>query len=110
MPGLCAMMHHNGGEVDSENHFLLGRFFRAGTPVPDGFDFYDLPTELAACAVYAGESFDGDLWAGYYRTRDRILADGRRIPTPSATGTRRSTPTRLRRGRYRFGYLFSVDE
>lgn len=105
------MMHHNGGEVDSENHFLLGRFFRAGTPVPDGFDFYDLPTELAAYAVYAGESFDGDLWAGYYRTRDRILADGRRIPYPERYWHAEVyTDGMPRRGRYRFGYLFSVDE
>ena len=111
MPGLCAMMHHNGGEVDSENHFLLGRFFRAGTPVPDGFDFYDLPTELAAYAVYAGESFDGDLWTGYYRTRDRILADGRRIPYPERYWHAEVyTDGMPRRGRYRFGYLFSVDE
>jgi RNAse (barnase) inhibitor barstar len=29
----CSMMHHNGNDVDSENHFLAGRFFKADTPV-----------------------------------------------------------------------------
>lgn len=24
----CSMMHHNGNEVDTENHYLAGRFFK----------------------------------------------------------------------------------
>ena len=36
----CAMMHHNGNEVDTENHYLAGRFFKEGTPVPEGFDYH----------------------------------------------------------------------
>jgi hypothetical protein len=48
----CSMMHHNGNEVDSENHFLAGCFFKADTPVPDGYDYYDVPTESAAYAIY----------------------------------------------------------
>lgn len=55
----CAFMHHNGHEVDSENHYLVGRFFIEGTPVPEGFDYYDVPTELAAYATYKINKFDG---------------------------------------------------
>lgn len=43
-----SMMHHNGHDVDSENHFLAGRFFKEGTPVPEGYDYYDVPTKYAA--------------------------------------------------------------
>ena len=80
----CAMMHHNGREVDSENHYLVGRFFRADTPVPEGFDFYDVPTERAAYAIFTCEGFDGDRWAAYYRTRDRGPPRRGAHPLPAA--------------------------
>ena len=38
-----AFMHHNGHEVDLENHYLAGRFFKEGTPVPEGYNYMILP-------------------------------------------------------------------
>ena len=107
----CAMMHHNGREVDSENHYLVGRFFRADTPVPEGFDFYDVPTERAAYAIFTCEGFDGDRWAAYYRTRDRVLRDGVPIPYPQRYWHAEVCTDGIpRKGRFRMGYLFSVSE
>jgi len=115
----CAMMHHNGHEVDTENHYLAGRFFKAGTPVPEGFDSFDVPTERAAYALYSVNKYDGDIGLAYYCTRDQILSDGVRIPYPRAywhasvyTEGRRpagwhSEPPKD--GIYSFGYLFSVE-
>lgn len=105
------MMHHNGREVDSENHYLVGRFFRADTPVPEGFDFYDVPTERAAYAIFTCEGFDGDRWAAYYRTRDRVLRDGVPIPYPQRYWHAEVCTDGIpRKGRFRMGYLFSVSE
>lgn len=105
----CSMMHHNGKEVDTENHFLAGRFFEANTPVPEGYDYYDVPTERAAYAIYNTESYDGALGSAYYTTRDRILSDGIIIPYPDGYWHAEVyTNGRPREGTYRFGYLFSV--
>jgi DNA-binding transcriptional MerR regulator len=107
----CSMMHHNGNEVDSENHFLAGRFFKADTPVPEGYDYYDVPTENAAYAVYTTAEYDGALGSAYYATRDKILADGVGIPYPHAYWHAEVyTAGRPHEGNYRFGYMFSVDE
>lgn len=106
----CSMMHHNGNEVDTENHFLAGRFFKADTPVPDGYDYYDVPTENAAYAVYITNEYDGALGSAYYATRDRILADGIGIPYPrSYWHAEVYTNGRPYKGNYRFAYMFSVD-
>ena len=119
IPYDCAFMHHNGNEVDSENHYLAGRFFKEGTPVPEGYDYYDVPTEQAAYAIYSVNKFDGDIGLAYYCTRDQILSDGGKIPYPHAywhasvyTDGRPKNwhaPT-PKEGVYRFGYMFSVDE
>lgn len=106
----CAMMHHNGNEVDSENHYLAGRFFKEGTPVPEGFDYYDVPTEKAAYAVYSTNKFDGDIGLAYYCMRDQILSDGVKIPYPHAYWHASVyTDGRPKDGAFRFGYLFSVS-
>lgn len=105
-----SLMHHNGNEVDTENHFLAGRFFRAGTPVPKGYDHYDIPTEAAACAIYITDNYDGPLGAAYERTRDKMLSDGRHIPYPRQYWHAEIyTEGRPRQGNYRFGYLFAVE-
>ncbi len=105
----CAFMHHNGRDVDSENHYLAGRFFKEGTPVPDGLDYYDVPTEQAAYAVYHINKFDGDIGAAYYYTRDQILSDGIGIPYPHsywhASVYLDGRPTV---NACRLGYLFSI--
>ena len=113
----CSMMHHNGNEVDTENHYLAGRFFKAETPVPEGYDYYDVPTERAAYAVFTVNKYDGDIGLAYNFTRDRILGDGEKIPYPRAywhaavytdgrpQGWHDSVQTE---GDCRFGYMFSV--
>jgi len=80
----CAMMHHNGKEVGVENHYLAGRLFKEGTPVPDGYDYYDIPTEEAAYAICTSNHYDGDLGLAYVLTRDKILSDKINIPYPHA--------------------------
>lgn len=108
---MCSMMHHNGREVDTENHYLAGRFFQADTPVPDGYDFYDVPTERAAYAVYNTKEYDWSVGKAYYFTRDKILSDGNGIPYPARYWHAEVyTNGRPKVGSYRFGYLFSVIE
>lgn len=106
----CSMMHHGGKEVDTENHFLAGRFFKADTPVPEGFDYYDLPTDKAAYAIYHSDDCDGPFEAVYTIMRDKILGDGALIPYPDAYWHAEVyTDGRPHGGHYRFGYMFSVD-
>ena len=106
----CSMMHHNGHEVDTENHFLAGRFFKADTPVPEGYDYYDVPTERAAYAIYTTNNYDGAIGSAYYTTRDKILSESVGIPYPHAYWHAEVyTDGRPREGNYRFGYLFSVS-
>jgi len=107
------MTHHNGKVWDSgETHQILGYFVKADTPVPEGYDCYDLLTEWAGYMVFGNENFDGDYFTPAYEwTRDRILSDGVGIPYPEAywtceifiDGMWRSGQT----GAHRFGYLFS---
>lgn len=109
---LCYLAHHYGGPVDSAYCGLLGYFCKAGTLVPDGYDFYDVPTEKAAYGVYASPSFDGDYFgAAYDFTRDQVLADGVHIPYPQAYWTAEVfLEGRFKgSGAHRFGYLFSVE-
>ena len=116
----CSMMHHNGKEVDSENHYLAGRFFKEGTPVPKGYDYYDVPTKQAAYAIYSVNKYDGDIGLAYYCTRDQILSDKNKIPYPHAywhasvyTEGRRPSDWHAvppRESIYRFGYMFGVGE
>ena len=107
----CSMMHHNGHEVDSENHFLAGRFFKTDTPVPEGYDYYDVPTESAAYAVYTTNEYDGALGSAYYATRDKILADGVGIPYPHAYWHAEVyTNGRPHKENFRFAYMFSIDK
>ena len=111
IPYDCAFMHHNGNEVDTENHYLAGRFFKEGTPVPEGFDYYDVPTEQAAYAVYKTDEFDGDIGGAYYDTRDQILSDGVGIPYPcSYWHAAVYIEGRPKKGVCRFGYLFSIEK
>ena len=115
----CSMMHHNGNEVDTENHYLAGRFFKAGTPVPEGYDYYDVPTKRAAYAIYTTSKYDGDIGLAYNFTRDQILNEGIKIPYPHtywhATVYTDGRPENWHAAiptekAYRFGYMFSVGE
>jgi len=109
---LCHLEHHNGGEVNVDPCNMMGYFFKADTPVPEGYDYYDLPTEHAAYAVYSHPDFDGNIFgAAYEFTRDQILSEGVHIPYPSAYWTAEVYPEGFfsGSGAFRFGYLFSVE-
>ena len=78
----------------------------------EGYDYYDLPTEYAAYAVYYSPDFDGDIFgASYEYTRDQILGDNVCIPYPQAYWTAEVYPEGFFAGigAFRFGYLFSVE-
>jgi len=81
MPHICAFMHHDDGEVDVVNHFLVGRFFHTNTPVPEGYDHHDLQPQAAAYAIF-NEMTEDKLWQRYECTRDTILGEGVTIPYP----------------------------
>ena len=81
IPCTCALMHHDDGAVDVINRMLIGKFFNADTPVPDGYDFHDLKPQTVAYAVFDDMTED-KLWQRYEVTRDKILSDGITIPYP----------------------------
>ena len=93
-------MHHYGQGVDVEPcHGVWGRFMRAGTPVPEGYVYFDLvpysdgkvgPPYISqfAYAIFSGatdamhrrEGYDRD--AMYDVTRNIMLGQGVEIPYP----------------------------
>lgn len=109
---LCHLEHHHGGEVNVNQCNMMGYFCKADTPVPEGYDFYDVPTEHAAYAVYSSPSFDGNYFdAAYEFTRDQILGNNVHIPYPQAYWTAEVYLEGFftGSGAHRFGYLFSVE-
>jgi len=108
----CYLEHHNGGEVNVNETGIGGYFFKAGTHVPDGLIYYDIPTVNIGQGIYCGdESFGGDFFDAYEFTRDKIISDGVNIPYPEAYWTAAQfidgEPVK---GKYRFGYIFGVGE
>ncbi len=81
MPYTCAFMHHDDGEVDVVNRFLIGKFFEIDTPVPQGYDYHDLQLQTVAYAIF-DDMIEDKLWQRYEVTRDKILGDGITIPYP----------------------------
>ena len=109
---LCHIVHHYGGAWNQRVCTMMGYFFKAGTPVPEGYDYYDVPTIHAAYAVYHSPDFDGDYFdKAYTFTRDQILGDGVNIPYPQAYWTAEVYTEGFftGSGEHRFGYLFSVS-
>jgi len=81
IPHVCAFCHHDDGAVDVVNRYLIGRFFKADTPVPDGYDFHDLKPQTVAYAVF-DNGVENEFFLRYEITRDKILGDGIGIPYP----------------------------
>ena len=109
---LCHLEHHHGGEVNVNQCNMMGYFCKADALVPEGYDFYDVPTEHAAYAVYSSPDFDGNYFdAAYEFTRDQILGDNVHIPYPQAYWTAEVYLEAFftGSGAHRFGYLFSVE-
>ncbi|MCL2106842.1 MAG: hypothetical protein FWH26_07305 [Oscillospiraceae bacterium] len=55
---LCVLTHNNNMEhwnPDSCEETLIGKFMQAGTPVPEGFGYYDLPPVKVGFGVFLGE-------------------------------------------------------
>lgn len=78
----CALMHHDNMDADQDNmHYIVGRFMKADTPVPEGYDYKDLPESNVAFAIYYGE-FSDMISKIYALTRDKILCDEKGIPYP----------------------------
>lgn len=77
----CALMHHNNQEADQQMHYMVGRFMKEGTPVPDGLDYYDLPASTVCRIFYRGE-FNDAICQAYEKTRDTILQQKHGIPYP----------------------------
>ena len=109
----CALKHHDFKDVANPMHYIAGRFMKAGTPAPEGYDFLDFPPMRAAYAVIAGEFKDlgAVIRAVYDATRDRILREGVSIPYPEAYWT---AEVYLKHpdvgGGCHLGYLFSVGK
>ncbi len=105
----CSLLHSGGKDVGIEEHFLAGYFFKADTPVPDGYDFYDVKTERVGYAVYVTDNIGVDMENAYAMTRDRILGDGHLVPYPQGYWHAEVyTNGRPHDGEYRFGYMFPV--
>ena len=111
---LCHLEHHNGGEVNVNQCNMMGYFFKADTPVPDGYSYYDVPTETAAYATFYSPNFDGDIFGSAYEiTRDRIISEAgqaRTIPYPEAYWTAEVYPDGFftGSGAFKFAYMFGV--
>jgi len=99
----CYLEHHNGGEVNVNETGIGGYFFKAGTPVPEGCIYYDLPTVNIGYGVYCGND---DNFDRYTLTRDQILSDGVVIPYPEAYWT----ADQFMLGEDRFGYIIGVGD
>jgi len=109
---LCHLEHHYGGEVNVNQCNMMGYFCKANTPVPEGYDYYDIPTKHAAYAIYSHYDFDGDVYgASYEFTRDQILGDGVHIPYPTGYWMAEVYQEGFfsGSGAFRFGYLFGVE-
>ncbi len=105
----ASLIHSGGKEVGVEEHFLAGYFFKEGTPVPEGFDFYDIETARVGYAVYVSDNIGEDMESAYAQTRDRILGDGYLVPYPQGYWHAEIyTDGRPRDGEYRFGYMFPM--
>ncbi len=120
------LLHHFGKGVDVEEcHGIWGRFFKEGTPVPDGYGYVDfVPLNDGKCGVpyisqFAFAKFTGDVNsmlreegfdanAMYDITRNIILGQNVCIPYPDKYWTAEVYLDGL--GKACTAYLFSVEK
>ena len=86
----CALMHFNNRACDEPGntmHYIVGKFFKAGTPVPDGFDHWDMPETTIAFSVLHGEIKNifapGNPANALHLTIQKFMADGYEIMYPA---------------------------
>lgn len=109
IPEACSLIHSGAKEVGIEEHFLAGYFFKADTPVPEGYDYYDIETNWVGYAVYVSDNIGAEMEDAYVHTRDCILGDGFFVPYPEGYWHAEVyTNGRPHDGEYRFGYMFPV--
>ena len=80
----CALMHFNNLRNDEPGNrmsYIIGRFMKAGTPVPDGYDVWDMPESTVGIGIIRGE-FSELFKQGFGLTMNKIIADGYEIPYP----------------------------
>ena len=83
IPFFCHLCHHGHKEIgEEEERNLDGYFFKEGTPVPEGADYFDILSEDIGFGVYITHDADADWSRRYDQTRDRILGDGYPVPYP----------------------------
>lgn len=111
VPYPCSLIHSGGKEVGVEEHFLAGYFFKAGTSVPEGYDFFDIDGDQVGYGIYTTENFPGEMESVYIMARDKILGDGLLIPYPEGyCHAEIYTDGRFHEGAFRIGYMFSVTK
>jgi len=122
------LQHHYGRGVDAERrHCFWGRFMKAGTPVPEGFVYFDFTPQRTEDKIVAGlpfisqfafAVFSGDMEAmhnseGYDSnamydiTRNIILGHDVNIPYPDKYWTAEVFPDGY--DNYSTAYMFSVE-
>ena len=107
VPYPSSLLHSGGKDVGIEEHFLAGYFFRPDTPVPAGFDHFDIDAEEVGFGIYTTDNFPGEMESVYTMARDRILGDGRLIPYPAGyCHAEIYTDGRFHDGPFRIGYMF----
>jgi AraC-like DNA-binding protein len=118
----CFLVHYQNQFVNEDYHMdVIGRFFKAGAPVPQefvnatgmkGLYYYDIPTKNMAYGVYSGdESFGGDPFDAYLFTQEQILSDGVKIPFPENFWHGwQYIEGEPRKGKYRFAYMFGIGD
>ncbi len=105
----CSLLHSGGKDVGIEEHFLAGYFFKSDTPVPEGYDYYDIETKCVGYAIYVTDNIGVDMENAYAMTRDKILGDGHLVPYPQGYWHAEVyTNGRPHDGEYRFGYMFPL--
>ncbi len=120
------LLHHFGKGVDVEEcHGIWGRFFKAGTPVPDGYGYVDFDSRndgkfgVPYISQFAFAKFTGDVDsmlreegfdanAMYDITRNIILGQNVCIPYPDKYWTAEVYLDGL--GKDSTAYLFSVEK
>ncbi len=110
-PYPCSLIHSGDKDVGEEEHFLPGYFFKPDTPVPDGYDYYDINAEVMGYGIYTADEFPGEMETVYVMARDKILSDGLLIPYPEGyCHAEIYTNGRFLPGAFRIGYMFPTNK
>ncbi len=68
-PYPCSLIHSGDNDAGEEEHFLPGYFFKPDTPVPEGYDYYDIKAEVVGYGIYTADEFPVK-WKRYISWRE----------------------------------------